>query len=178
MQIPPPALKREALLVSFVVWTVLALGGLLAGVDSFFLKFQGLKPVFELISLFGRHDVLFALALIYSINAGKKERKEMAGGLVSLSIAVDVLKRVFRRARPVVSDSFAYPSGHSTLAFFFYTFLFLKKRSPLYLLPAILIPASRIVLGAHWFSDVVGGILLASLWLALIFEERERKAGP
>lgn len=75
----------------------------------------------------------------------------------------------------------SYPSGHVMFEVSFYGFLLflvyrqLKKNTwyrrmllVTFFLPIALIGLSRIYLGAHWFSDVVGGYLLASIWLYLV----------
>jgi len=98
-----------------------------------------------------------------------------------------VVKLIVVRPRPsadlvyVMSqlDSTAFPSGHvlaatcvcGYLAFLAYTLL---KSSPLrtalLCVAGLFIPLmglSRIYLGQHWFSDVMGAYLLGTLWLAL-----------
>lgn len=72
----------------------------------------------------------------------------------------------------VVSDTFSYPSGHATLSTVILGFLAVliakqcHRDTPKSIVFApftimiILIAFSRIFLGAHWLTDVVGGLLL------------------
>src|SRR4029077_13693033 len=98
-----------------------------------------------------------------------------ASGLV-----VDVLKVVFGRARPKLffqanvydfswlswrPDHWSFPSGHSATIVALMTALWYLWPQHLlfYILAATIVAASRIVVGAHYLSDVLAGALIAVL---------------
>ena len=81
-----------------------------------------------------------------------------------------LLKYSIQRVRPLpeIHDGFSFPSGHSTfVALFFLALIFvINKKELLTVLAAfaiIAVPISRMVLGAHFLSDVTAGLLLGSI---------------
>jgi membrane-associated phospholipid phosphatase len=103
------------------------------------------------------------------------------GGGALLNVA---LKHLFHRQRPVLENplvtlsSYGFPSGHTMGATVFYGVLALivtywmrswPRRVPIGWLAAFvigLIGASRIYLGAHYFTDVIGAVAVGLAWLA------------
>jgi len=110
-----------------------------------------------------------------------------------------VLKEYFQRERPTIhrimeANGYSFPSGHSMIAFSFYSvlaYIFWKNvksrngRKMLALgsgLMILLIGISRIYLGVHFPSDVIGGFLASAIWVILAVAtfrwlERQRKTG-
>lgn len=103
----------------------------------------------------------------------------LGGGALNM-----LLKQLFQRERPVFETplvnltSFAFPSGHTMGATLFYMFIAavvayaMKSRwvrvlafsSALILI--VMIGMTRIYLGAHFVTDVVGAIVAGTAWLA------------
>ena len=94
-----------------------------------------------------------------------------------------VLKEIFQRARPDLNrlieiSGYSFPSGHAMNAFTVYgilTFLLWRHifnrtgRSLLLLFSTFvvfMIGISRIYLGVHYPSDIIGGYLASGCWLA------------
>jgi membrane-associated phospholipid phosphatase len=104
--------------------------------------------------------------------------------VAAASIFNTAIKVAVHRARPVSNlyvgwSDFSFPSGHSTenatlygfLAFLVCMNLPTARRITVAFAAAflvILISFSRIYLGAHWFSDVAGGLALAVAWQTLL----------
>jgi membrane-associated phospholipid phosphatase len=77
------------------------------------------------------------------------------------------------------AGNLAYPSGHSTQAIVSWGMLAVvalagrSRRARIFGLTAaavvvLLVGASRVYLGVHWLTDVLGGYALGGAWLALI----------
>ena len=103
------------------------------------------------------------------------------GGLID-----EVLKLSFRRTRPAayfdypLPRSFSFPSGHAMFAFCFFgtlaslvTTRLESRRAKVFVWVAAavliaLIGFSRIYLGVHYPTDVIGGYIAAFIWVAAV----------
>jgi len=100
------------------------------------------------------------------------------------AILTRILKVSLQISRPDTSlfteaSFYSFPSSHSTMAMVAYGFLAIiicREISParrlfIYVSAGILIcmiALSRLYLGAHWFSDVIGGLSLGLIWITLL----------
>ncbi|MFV0395776.1 MAG: phosphatase PAP2 family protein [Coprobacillaceae bacterium] len=136
-----------------------------------------LTPIFKVITNLGDFGSIWLLIIIVLI-LNKKTRKiglyTLLGYVLCLLVTNGILKNVIGRTRPydlyqeiipLINKpiDFSFPSGHTAMAFtnaFILYALFDKRWGALAILIAILIGYSRLYLGVHFFSDVVGGILI------------------
>lgn len=139
------------------------------------------------VSWLGRPPFLTLVAGIAALYVVMHRRYRLAAFLVTTAVLgglVDTAVKVLvHRPRPVFTDPVAsaygksFPSGHamsSTIVYGALLLVFLpvvrRKRRPYAIaataLLVLAISASRIALGVHFLSDVVGGIVLGLAWLA------------
>ena len=134
--------------------------------------------------------VVWPVLVVVCVLLVRRGRRDLALLLVLSSVGTTVLvngaKVVVQRPRPPVADrlvpaeGWAFPSGHAGQGVALYLALGLvvwcvASRCRVRVLGlvagvvlAVAVGASRVYLGVHWTSDVLGGWLLALGWLALL----------
>ena len=147
----------------------------------------GLRALAVRLSDIGDVVALSLLALLVTAALLWRRRRLLAAvwllSITANSLAVRVLKNLFERARPdpvpgLVTSGFSFPSGHAAGALMVYGLLawLLCQRASrrgrvLIAVPAAMliaaIAASRVLLGVHYLSDVLGGLLWAGMALGL-----------
>ena len=121
-------------------------------------------------------------------------KKSVRAFFISMSILVAaflvvIIKEIVARPRPgyalpismIPFSKYSFPSGHTTMAFLVAILLsrYYPKYNYLFYSIAILVGLSRIYLGLHYLSDVIGGLILGIGigWLFLYKEKEIFKIG-
>ncbi len=143
----------------------------------------------KLVSMLGGYEALIIVSLIV---VGLEYRRRLGRSVVVLLVlvvggqfaVVNTVKALVARTRPDISrlTGFAgssFPSGHAAAAaasYAAFSLLLGRRRSPR--MKAVLagataaivasVAASRVLLGVHWFTDVLAGAAVGWIWFTLI----------
>lgn len=148
-------------------------------------------------SAMGLTALAVAVAIVLSLR-GQRGLSRMWLLVLSGGFLHHVLKRIFQRERPqfedpfVIETSWSFPSGHAMASLIGYGLLAYllwlampRLRQRLAIVAAVTfvvlaIGFSRLYLGAHYFSDVIGGYAAGAVWLSAsisgieVFRRRSR----
>ena len=130
--------------------------------------------------------IILSIAFIFLFK-NKRNSKFVISNLVIVFVLNKVLKFIVARPRPnvlrmVEESGYSFPSGHSMVSIGFYGFLIYlayKKiknkwiKCPLIIflgLLIFLIGISRIYLGVHYATDVIGGFIIGFVYLAFFIK--------
>jgi undecaprenyl-diphosphatase len=159
--------------------------------------YAGHRPVMiaiaHVLTAFGEPTVLIAASALSALWLWYAGRGRLGLVLVAVTLTGrglgEVQKYWIARVRPdlephlVVVKTSSFPSGHATSSMVFYLTLALVltahsrwrfAAAGAAILLSLLIGTSRVMLGVHWPSDVIGGWAFGMLWVMVTLRPAER----
>ncbi len=196
-------MKKRVFLFSsfFIVLSILVMMELTMTLDNGFYQFfvshqtQTTVNIAKILSFFGSTKGLIAvcLVLIFLLPDNKKRFYSLLSLLLS-GILIILTKNIFTRTRPLIGQQllsdYSFPSGHTFGATVFYGLLLYyvssskldkQKKTILSIFLSLFVVAiamSRIVLGVHYVTDILGGFFLGVVvlsFLIYLYEKDKRK---
>ena len=152
---------------------------------STFLISDFATPIAKFITNFGGAIFLIiATIILFILIKNKKIGFSIISNLVIVTVLNQLLKNILQRPRPnefriIEETGYSFPSGHSMVSMAFYGYLiyliyrYVKNKYVKWILIVLLsilictIGISRIYLGVHYTSDVLGGFLISISYLVI-----------
>ena len=152
---------------------------------STFLISDFVTPIAKFITNFGGAIFLIVLTItLFILIKNKKIGLSIFSNLVIITILNQLLKRILQRPRPteyriIEETGYSFPSGHSMVSMAFYGYLiyliykYVKNKYIKWISIVLLsilicsIGVSRIYLGVHYTSDVLGGFFISISYLII-----------
>jgi membrane-associated phospholipid phosphatase len=187
---------------TFLLFSVAAGAGWLYGPDGTLMRAAQSRPsnfldvAFAFLSAFGSLEVTGALLLVLATGLFLGGRRGLAGRLLLAFLATGLLEYLLKQFLPVppippdfvrtedfaplvaVDRPYPYPSGHALRSTILLGAVYLLSKNGFLRVIVVLmllgLSASRVYLGTHWPSDVVGGTLLGIIAVLWVFEKEGR----
>lgn len=162
---------------------------------------DGMSRFMVFITFWGSEPAITAINLIILFAAFIRKRRKyfnfallVSSNIIAGAVLNYCMKQLFHRPRPdilrlVEIGGFSFPSGHSMASIIFYGFFiylaarYAGNRSKYAIATALstlvlLIGISRIYLGVHYASDVLGGFIIGLGWLLIFIRLSKRYFFP
>ena len=151
-------------------------------------KFNVSTPIAKFITNFGGAIFVISLTtILFFVIKDKKIGISIIANLGIVTILNQIIKFIMQRPRPtefriIEETGYSFPSGHSMVSLAFYGYLVYLiykyinnkhlKRTLIIILSILIcvIGVSRIYLGVHYTSDVLGGFLISFAYLIIYIE--------
>lgn len=156
-------------------------------ISKYFIS-DDITPCIKFITWFGSVTGIILVTIISIIIIKNKKINISLGICLTLGVIINnVIKIIIARKRPdinplMIENTYSFPSGHSMISMILYGYLIyltyshLKNNKYKWILISILtilifsIGFTRIYLGVHYVSDVIGGFVLGIAYLIMYID--------
>ena len=182
--------KSIILFIMFIVLGIFAINGYTKTIDNFIYELIISSKSDEITNLMKFISFVFSTIMVISycilcliFFKNKRNAIYLSGIMAIEALLNNIIKVIIKRPRPeilqmVTVKTYSYPSGHTMAATIFLIVFgnFLKEKykdnkrfiTTIQILLIILTGVSRIYLGVHYFTDIIGAILLSFAILLFI----------
>ncbi len=136
-----------------------------------YLRIESLNKFFIFFSKYFNYYFLAVIITLIPLFKNQKLKNLIAlwTSFLAAGLLVFILKIIIQRPRPLINlietSSFSFPSGHTTIMFALLPIFYsnFKEYKYTWLTISLLVALSRIYLGVHHLSDIIGGMLIGIL---------------
>jgi undecaprenyl-diphosphatase len=200
VKLPSVPIAFSAVVLTAIWFEMLTLGAGPADAALGHWLYAGGHPILiavaRLLTFLGEPVVLIGLGIVAAFTLWERRQHRYALAVLAVMLIgrglAQVQKYAIMRFRPedevhlVPVSTPSFPSGHATSSMIVYLTLALVFASHRWKWPAIAgalllsfcIGLSRVMLGVHWPTDVIGGWAFGLLWVIIAVPEAERLAKP
>jgi undecaprenyl-diphosphatase len=200
LRLPSIGITVSAVVLAAIWFEMLTLGSGPADAAIGQLLYAGGNPpmiaVARLFTFLGEPAVLIGFGIAAACTLWSRQQQQYAAAVLAVMLIgrglAQVQKYAIMRFRPedeihlVTVSTPSYPSGHATSSMIVYLTLALVFASHRWKWPAVVgaivlsfcVGVSRVMLGVHWPTDVIGGWAFGLLWVILALPQAERLAKP
>jgi undecaprenyl-diphosphatase len=200
LRLPSIGITVSAVVLAAIWFEMLTLGAGPADAAIGQLLYAGGNPpmiaVARLFTFLGEPAVLIGLGIAAAYTLWSRQQQRYAAAVLTVMLIgrglAQVQKYAIMRFRPedeihlVPVSTPSFPSGHATSSMIVYLTLALVFASHRWKWPAVVgalilsicVGLSRVMLGVHWPTDVIGGWAFGLLWVILALPQAERLAKP
>ena len=157
---------------------------------------QTLDSLFELITMLGEDIFFIIVAALFYWCFNKSFGYKLAFVYLTCGAFNTIIKEIVKFPRPIgyegikstrveTAGGYSFPSGHTQQSTSLFTTLMAEfKKKWLYLvgvLAILLVGFSRMYLGVHWPTDVIGGLVIGIIWTIIairLFDWSKDKGKP
>jgi undecaprenyl-diphosphatase len=200
LRLPSIGITVSAVVLAAIWFEMLTLGSGPADAAIGQLLYAGGNPpmiaVARLFTFLGEPAVLIGFGIAAACTLWSRQQQQYAAAVLAVMLIgrglAQVQKYAIMRFRPedeihlVPVSTPSFPSGHATSSMIVYLTLALVFASHRWKWPAVVgaillsfcVGVSRVMLGVHWPTDVIGGWAFGLLWVILALPQAERLAKP
>ena len=192
--------------ICFALITYIVITGMSSGFDNAVMEFfygirkPGLDTLMELITYMANWETIVIICLLLICFPQTRRKAGISVSIASLlsTLVKAVIKTAVARPRPeesfflIEQSGFAYPSGHAMTGMAVYLLLLVLTReyitdskkknllSVIFVFVAFAVGISRVYLGVHFPTDVIGGWVLgaATVIVSLMIWDNLKKRSP